>query len=372
MLALSFSHTPAKIVYCGHMKSITLLAMATVAATAAEQTIYVGTRTRLGRSQGIYRMTFNPATGALGNVQLAAATADPSFLALHPTRPLLYSVVAVPEGKLRAYAIAPDGQLRLLNEVDSRGAGPAHVQLDRTGRWLATANYTNGSAAVFRLESDGRLSEAVDAVQHEGRGPHPERQAGPHAHSATFSADNKFLYIADLGLDEVKVYAFQPDTGKLTAQAPLRTPAGAGPRHLALGKQRVYVLNELSSSVSVFTQGKLVETVPALPPDFAGTSTAAEIVLSRDEKFLYCSHRGADTIAIFRTGKRLTKVADVKVGRVPRNFVLSPDGRFLLVASQDDDTVQVYQVDAKTGLLTKHGGPTSVPTPICLRFASSQ
>jgi 6-phosphogluconolactonase len=356
-------------VYSGGMRILGILTITTLAATVAGQTIYVGTRTSLGRSQGIYRMTYSPDTGAIRDVKLAAATVDPSFIALHATRPLLYAVAAVPEGKLRAFAIEPDGSLRLLNEVSSKGAGPAHVQVDRSGRWVATANYQSGSMAVYRIETDGRLSEAVDSVQHAGKSVHPKRQTGPHAHSVNFSADNKLLYVADLGIDEVKVYGFNAETGKLTAGEPLRTPAGAGPRHLALGKRRVYVLNELTSTVSVFEQGKLLETVAALPEGFQGTSTAAEIVVDRAEKFLYSSNRGADTIAVFRAGKRLKKIGETKVGRVPRNFVLSPDGRFLLVASQDDDTVQTFRVDAKTGLLSAVGEPVKVPTPICLRFA---
>jgi len=348
-----------------------LLLLLSLAATvaAADLPVYVGTRTSLGRSEGIYRFLFDPATGRMREPQLVAKTTDPSFLALHPARPLLFAVVAQPAGKIRSFAVEPGGGLRLLNEVSSRGAGPAHVQVDRSGQWVAAANFTNGSIAIYRIESDGRLSEAVDAVQHTGSGAHPKRQTGPHAHSVTFSFDNRTAFVADLGLDEVKVYGFEATTGKLTAREPLRTPPGAGPRHVALGHRRMYVLDEISSAVSVFQKGKLVETVSALPLGFTGNSSAAEVVLDRRERFLYSSNRGADTIAVFRAGRRLRKVADVKVGRVPRNFVFTPDGRFLLVASQDDDTVQAYRVNERTGLLTAEGDPLKVPTPICLRFA---
>lgn len=335
---------------------------------AAEQTIYVGTRTREGRSEGIYRMSFDSQTGALRDVKLAAKTVDPSFLAVHPTKPLLFAVVASAEGKVKSFAIEADGGLRLLNEVSSKGAGPAHVQIDRTGQWVAVANFTSGSAAVYRIQADGKLSEAVDWAQHEGKGDIP-RQAGPHAHSCNFSFDNNLLYVADLGIDEVRVYGFDAQTGKLTAVAPLRTPKGAGPRHVALGKKRIYVVNEISSSVSVFQQGRLIETVDALPAGFKGDSSAAEVVLDRAEKFLYSSNRGADTIAVFRVGDRLKKVGDIKVGKIPRGFVLSPDGRFLLVGSQNDDTVQTYLLDPKTGIGTAVGEAAKVPTPICLRFA---
>ena len=334
---------------------------------AADQTVYVGTRTREGRSQGLYRLTFNLATGAMRDVRLASATVDPSFLAVHPARALLFSVVATVEGQVRAFAIEPDGGLRLLNEVSSKGSGPAHIQVDRSGKWVAVANYISGSAAVYRIEADGRLSEAWDAVQHAGKSVH-ERQAGPHAHSVNFSADNRHLYVADLGLDEVKVYDFSAETGKLTARSSLRTTPGSGPRHLALGKRRVYVLNEISSSVSVFEAGRLLETVSALPGGFQGESTAAEIVVDRAERFIYTSNRGADTIAVFRAGSKVRKIGEVKVGKTPRGFVLSPDGRFLLVASQAEDTVQAYRVNRTTGLLTAAGGPVKVGSPICLRF----
>lgn len=353
----------------GGMKRTWLAVAMAISAMAAEQTIYIGTRSAEGRSEGIYRAKFDSETGVLSGVTLAVKTPSPTFLQVHPTRPLVYAVAAVPEGKVRAFAVEADGSLRLLNEVSSKGAGPAHVQIDRTGKWVATANFGSGSMAVYRIEADGRLSEAVDWRQHSGKGPHATRQTGPHAHQATFSADNRFLYVADLGIDEVKVYGFDAATGKLTDGEPLRVPAGAGPRHIALGKKRVFVLNEIGSTVSVIEKGKLVETVNALPEGFSGDSSSAEIVLDRGEKFLYASNRGANTIAVFRVGARLKKMADVKVGRVPRGFVLSPDGRFLLAGAQDEDFVQVYKVDGKTGLLTAAGGPVKAPFPICLRFA---
>jgi 6-phosphogluconolactonase len=347
------------------------LLMTTTTVTAADQTVYIGTRVREGRSEGIYRMKFDPATGALRDVQLAAKTLDPSFIAIHPTRPLVFAVVAAPEGKMKSFAIESGGALRELSAVGSKGAGPAHVQVDRSGKWVTSANFTSGSVSVHRIEADGKLSEAVDWVQHEGKGPHPTRQAGPHAHSTFFSSDNKHIYACDLGLDEVKVYGFNAATGKLTPEPSLMTPKGAGPRHLVIGKKRIYVLNEISSSVSVFENGKLIETVSALPAGFQGESSAAEIVMDTAEKFLYSSNRGADTIAVFRVGDRLTKVVDTMVRKVPRGFVLSPNGKFLLVASQDEDKVQSYAVDGKTGLLTPAGEPITAGFPICLRFASN-
>jgi 6-phosphogluconolactonase len=334
----------------------------------AEMDVYVGTRNREGKSKGIYKMTFDPANGVLTPAKLVAETPDPTFLAVHPTRALLFSTNAVPEGTVSAFAIEPGGGLRFLNKVSSKGAGPAHVQIDRTGQWVTSANFVGGGMAVYRIEADGRLSEAVDWRQHVGKSVIPGRQDGPHAHSTYFSPDNKVLYVADLGLDLVKRYGFDAATGKLTDLEPWEGVKGGGPRHMAFGKKRAYLLNEMGSSVSVFAGGKLVETVSALPVGFSGTSTAAEVLLDSREKFLYSSNRGANTIAIFRVGAKLVKVADVAVGKVPRGFVFSPDGKFMLIGAQDEDYVQVYRVDAKTGALEKVGGQVAAFYPICLRF----
>jgi len=343
----------------------TLMAATIVGTALTAQTVYIGTRS----NEGIYRMQFDPATGAISDVRVAGKTVNPTFVAVHPKRPLVFAVVAAPEGKVSSFAIEPDGQLRLLNEVSSKGQGPAHVQIDRTGQWVSTANFGSGSVAVYKIEADGKLSEAVDSAQHKGKGPHATRQTGPHAHSTYFSANNKWMYAADLGIDEVKVYGFDAKTGKLTESAPLKTPPGAGPRHLALGKKRIYVLNEIASSVSVFENGKLLETVNALPEGFTGNSSSAEVVIDKKEKYLYCSNRGSNTIAVFRIEPAgLKKVQDMKVGPVPRGFVLSPDGRFLIAGAQDANTIQAYRVDAKTGQLTAVGDPVKANGPICFRF----
>jgi len=349
------------------------MTMTAVAPVATERTVYVGTYTREGKSKGIQRLKFDSQSGAIKSVELAVETDNPSFLALHPTRPLLFSVnvntKATEEGHLSAFKIGPEGKLTLLNTVKSHGINPAYVQVDPSGHWLAAANFTSGSCATFHIEADGKLSEAIDSRQHAGKGPHPTRQAGPHAHSVYFHDGH--LYVADLGLDEVKRYGFDATTGKLTDTLSLKAIPGGGPRHLAFGpKGRVYVLNEIASSVSVFEGDRLVETVSALAPGFTGQSSTAEIILHPNGKFLYASNRGADTIAVFQVGKTLKQIGQTPAGgKVPRGFVLSPDGKFMLVGAQNSDVVTVLRVDTTTGLLTQVGEPTAVGSPVCLRFA---
>ena len=230
-------------------------------ARAAEYRVYVGTYTGQG-SEGIYAFRFNPLTGATSSVGLAAATDNPSFLAIHPNGRYLYAVNELdtfrgePAGAVSVFAIdRGSGKLELLQQVSSLGAGPAYVSLDGTARYLLVANYNGGNVAVFPIGDDGRLGGHTAFVQDEGRSVNPERQAGPHAHSFQVTRDNRFALAADLGLDKLFVHRFDSVTGSLSPGSPGFVPLdpGSGPRHVALSPSGkfVYVLNELVSTVTV-------------------------------------------------------------------------------------------------------------------------
>src|SRR4029077_4299691 len=137
-------------------------------------------------------------------------------------------------GVVSAFAIDHrTGKLTLLNEVPSRGSDPCHIIVDKTGRFVLVANYSGGNVAVFPILAEGGLGEAAAFVQHTGHGTNPQRQEGPHAHYINLSADNRFAVAADLGLDEILIYRFDPAKGTLTAKDPkfVSLNAGAGPRH---------------------------------------------------------------------------------------------------------------------------------------------
>lgn len=351
--------------------------------------IYVGTYTN-GGSKGIYRLTFDAATGALSEPELAVGAASPSFLAPHPGGRFLYAVNELGQfggtasGAVSAFEIGrSDGQLTLLNQQPSGGAYPCHLAVDRQGRHVLAANYGGGSVVVLPIGPDGRLGAATALVQHHGSSVNRQRQEAPHAHSINLDAAGRFAFVADLGLDRVMVYRYDPVRGTLVPNDPpfVATEPGAGPRHLAWHPtgRWAYVIDELDSTVTVFgydgARGVLTreQVVSTLPPGDRPTSTTAEIVAHPSGRFVYGSNRGHDSIAVFRVDARtgrLTPAAHVPTGgRTPRNFVLDPTGAWLLAANQDSDSVVSFRVDRQTGALQPTGHSARVGAPVCLRFA---
>ena len=223
--------------------------------------VYVGTYTRQ-QSKGIYAYRFQPATGNLTSIGLVGETENPSFLGIHPNRRFLYAVNEIskyegqPAGSVSAFSIdAKTGILTFLNKVSTRGGGPCHLVVDKTGKCLLVANYGSGSVAAFPVKEDGSLGEATAFVQHSGSSVGP-RQKGPHAHMVLLSSDNRFVFVPDLGLDQV--FAYRPDPAKATI-APNDPPfaklaQGSGPRHMAFhpNGQFAYVNSEMGSIMTAF------------------------------------------------------------------------------------------------------------------------
>lgn len=351
--------------------------------------VYIGTYTG-PKSQGIYRCTFDATTGKLGEPTIAAKTKNPSFLAIHPSGQFLYAVGEISDfakdkkrrvGAISAFKIKEDGGLDLLNQESSEGAGPCHVVVDKAGKNVLAANYGGGSVCVLPIGKDGLVSKATGFVQHAGKSVDKGRQQGPHAHSVNLDSANRFAFVADLGLDKVLVYRFDPETGKITPNDPpaVDIEPGGGPRHFALHptEKFAYCCNEMTSKVTAMTydktSGKLevIQTISTLPEPTKGNSTA-EIVVHPSGKFLYCSNRGHNSIAIFtidqKTGK-LTAAGHQGEGiKVPRNFALDPTGNFCLVASQAGDNVRVFKVNQETGQLTATDSKIEVGGPVCIRF----
>jgi len=348
---------------------------------------YVGTYTDRG-SKGIYAYRFDSATGESTSLGLAVESTAPSFLAIAPSGQFLYAVNEIsqfngqPTGAVSAFAIEPkSAKLTLLNQVPSRGEGPAHIALDRSGKYALVSNYDRGSIAVFPVMQDGRLREATAFMQHKGSSVNKERQEGPHAHAAVFSPDNRFVIVADLGLDQLLVYRFDAARGTLSSDPQIvRAVPGAGPRHLAFDAagRHLYVINEMQSSVVAYgydaANGTLSELqiVSALPKGFARTSEAAEIEMHSSGKFLFASNRGDDSIAVFAINPKDGTLTPVEIestgGKTPRNFVLDPTGAWLLAANQDSDDIVIFRVDPSTGHLTRSGPELHVPSPVCVRF----
>lgn len=366
-------------------RSAAVAATFLLASTAAAQDywVFLGTYT-FGKdaSKGIYRARFDARTGRLGDVQLAAEMASPSFLAVHPSQKFLYAVGeggGKEGGPVVAFALdARTGALTRLNEEPSGGAGPCHIAVHPKGNYVIVSNYGGGSTAVFRLGADGRIAGRTAFVQHQGSSVNKARQEGPHAHCGFFSPAGDRAFSVDLGIDRVKVFAFDPETGRLddAAYEDIVTSPGCGPRHIALAPDGkfAYVCGELDSTVHVVeltdTGGKVVQTLSTLPKPVAGNTTA-ECLLHPNGRFVYVSNRGHNSIAVFRVGddRRLTAVGHITGDiTIPRNFNIDPTGRWMLIASQEGGKVGVWELDEKTGLGRETGHTVAVTRCVCVKF----
>jgi 6-phosphogluconolactonase len=350
--------------------------------------VYVGTSEN-EKGRGIYRFPFDSATGNAGRVELAAEAARPGFLAVHPNRRFLYSVNAVGEfqgsktGAVSAFALdAKSGELRLLNQEPSGGAGPCHLVVDAAGKNVLVANYGSGSVSCLPVDEGGRLKPPSSVIQHAGSSVNPGRQEAPHAHSVNLDAANRFAVVADLGLDKLFVYRFDAAAGMLAPHDPpsVSTAPGAGPRHFAFhpSGRFGYVINELDSTVTAFAcepaAGVLrqIQTITTLPAGFAGENYPAEVLVHPSGKFLYGSNRGHDSIAIYmideQTGKLAPNGHQPSGGKGPRNFNCDPTGAWMIVGNQGSNNVLVLLVDTERGTLTPTGQEFEVPSPICFKM----
>jgi 6-phosphogluconolactonase len=349
--------------------------------------LLVGTQTS-GSSKGVYSYSFDPDSGELRGLRLAAEADNPTFLGLAPNGRtiLVANELDTYEGKsggaVSSYSLdRGNGRLIKVNEVGAQGGGTCHVAFDHTGRSAFAANYGGGSAASFSVGEDGRLSPAVSFFQYTGHGPDMERQKGPHAHRVTVSPDNRFLLVNDLGLDAIHIYRLEAGTAKLTLNDPpaWRSTPGAGPRALQFhpNGRFAYCVTEMTSSVVVLrwdARTGVLETVQEVvmrPPEFHGTTAGDDIVIDREARFAYATDRFDDiicTFAISPENGRLTLLNRTSCGgKVPRHLTLDPSGRWLLVANQASDNIAVLGRDARTGQLAA-GKSFPLSKPQCLVF----
>ena len=361
----------------------------------AEFLLLVGTYTRrephvAGNAEGIYTYRFNTDDGTLHHVATAAGIKNPSFLTTAPARNTVYAVSEIADldggrtGAVAAFALdQATGTLQPLNTVRSQGAGPCYVAVDGTGACVLVANYGSGTVALLPITEGGALGEATATFQHRFQpgavGINTARQEAPHAHSITLDPANRYALAADLGTDELRVYAVDPSVPTMAPQTTVALTPGAGPRHIAFHPNGVwlYVINELDSTVTLCDYaadtGAVTprQRISTLPTDFDGANTCADIHVHPSGQFVYGSNRGHDSIAVFTvdpaTGALTAAGHASTQGRTPRNFTLSRDGQFLLAANQDTGDVVVFRIDAATGGLTPIH-TASIPSPVCLHL----
>lgn len=339
---------------------------------------YTGSADEAGvkASEGIYVLQLDPDSGQLRQQKLLAAVESPSFVAIDSETQRLYVASETEDGQVVAYQWNADSQqLDLINSVSSGGAAPCYVTLNPDRTKLAVANYVSGNISVYEIDPEtGVLRDNPQQRQHSGKGPNQDRQEGPHAHWVQWDTSSRFLYVVDLGIDQVIGYAVDPESGTLgQGFTALRTEAGAGPRHLAFHphKNLVYLLNELNNTVVVahkLEDGQLHSTqvLNTLPQDFTDHSQAAHIEITADGNTLYVSNRGHNSIAVFDIADdgtpELVQWADTE-GNWPRHFALLPQQKMVLVANQNTNNIVTFEV-ADNGRLSSTGQSTKVAKPV--------
>ncbi|MBW7981646.1 lactonase family protein [Enterobacillus tribolii] len=360
---------------------------------------YVGTYNPNG--EGVYLMKVDPASGALSKVKTVSTLPNAAQMVMSADGNVLYVASEVADyqggkhGSLAAYKVNRDnGDLTLLNQADSQGAGPVYLSLTPDGKHLLVANYISGSIAVFPVESDGKIGAPSAVKQSEGPAGAAKPEAavpgsfaisdhnGPHAHMIASDPSGKFVFSTDLGLDRIYQWRFDAEKGTLMANNPpyiMASSAGAGPRHFVFhpdGKT-VYLINEEASTLTQYSFDKQsgtlkeVATQSSLPETYQGTSFAAGLVLSHDGHFLYVANRLRNSIMQFAVGDegKLSKVAEVWTGGdYPRTLTLDPTGRYLYALNQRSDNIMRFSRDPQSGRLTMSDDVVGVGAPSQMVF----
>lgn len=346
--------------------------------------LLIGTYTSNEGSKGVYVYRFNTDTGSSDSISMVEAD-NPSYLVVSPSQEHVY---AVSEGdKSGVYSFSfnkQSGTLDLINFQPTQSSGPCYITIDKNGKNIYTANYGGGSITSFQVNTDGSLSPATSVLAFQGSGPDSIRQESPHLHSVMFSPSGNYLFATDLGSDRLyrlsstnSPFEGQPSIDEKSLKV-FDLPPGTGPRHFTFhphNNKYLYILGELSGEVTVFDYNNgnitLKQTVVS---DSLYARGSADIHITPDGRFLYTSNRlQADGIAIFAINAddgTLTKVGYQPTARHPRNFIITSNGKYLLLAARDDDKIQVFEIDNNTGLLTNTNKDILIDKPVCLKFVS--
>lgn len=337
----------------------------------------------------IFLCELDPATQAITVLDSFPAEGGAGYLTLSPDGQYLYATSgkSVPDDEgnnsVAAYRIGADLSLELINRQSSQGRGNCHVSTSPDGSYVFAANYSSGHATALPVDEKGMLSEASSVVKGEGSGPNTRRQEGPHAHQVVMDPSGKYLLVPDLGTDKIMNYVLDPESGELTPnpeQIFLMMEPGSGPRHLAFhptGKY-VYILGELKSTLTACAydakSGKLtpINTASIVDEGFDGNRQAAAVRVHPKGKFIYATNRDdVSNLAVFKREENgsITQIQLVQdVAHWPRDFNITPDGRYLVLAGARANTLECYVINPNTGQLTATDTRTALPGPISVVF----
>ncbi len=355
---------------------------------AEDRDIWFGTGgNNASQPTGIYHSVFDTESGKLSSGRLALKLKNAGWITWHPELPIMYAT-AKANGKsaICSIAMADDKSLSIRQTIPIND-GSCFLTTDQTGAVLISTQYGGGTVISIPIGEDGMLGDEVQEIRHQGgSNVVPRRQKSPHPHYASISPDNKFVFVPDLGLDQLVVYQLDLDSRKLVSTGKtIQCIAGGGPRHMKIrdasddeeGKF-AFVLNELAMSLSCFLVNddgtmKQMSTEPTLSDEQkAGEvfNSASEVRMHPNGKFIYTANRGHDSISVFRFQAKSYFFGRVQTASIhgawPRNFDLTPDGKWLLAAGANTNSVTVFAIDQETGKLTYQGKSAFVPGAICV------
>jgi 6-phosphogluconolactonase len=350
-----------------------------------EELVYIGTQGS-GPGQGIFAARFDPHSGRLMPIGLAAEVDRPTWIVPHPKLPILYSVSEVGnDGRSEGgvFVLRADrgtGLLRVIGKVNSGGGGATHLSLDLPSRTILVANYGTGQVAALPVLGDATVAPPASVQSDQGSGPSP-RQKGPHAHGVVLDPSRRFALVADLGADRIFIYRYARATHRLTPFASETVPAGSGPRHLAFhpGGRFLFLVNELAAEIRSYRWDaqrgrlRLVQATPTtLDPAKADRNKGAEVRASSDGRFVYMSNRGEDSLVAYAVDQRSGALREVQRiaagGQTPWSFAIHPGGRWLLVTNQASNAVNLFQRDPATGRLTATAETLTITRPVSVAF----
>jgi 6-phosphogluconolactonase len=361
--------------------TVTVAAASPIFPSPTRHRVFIGS----GTPDGILAYDWSPATAELIPAGVAAKQANVDWITFSPARDFLYAASEVdsfngkPTGAVASFRVQ-NGELHPLSAQNSASKGTCYVALDHTGHVLLAADYGGGSAASF-LVTDGKLSPIVWTEHYTFHGPNADRQQSAHAHFASFSPDNRFAYINDLGGDCIHIYRLNAADAMLTPAGTYHARPGAGCRtlHFHPNGHTAYCVNELDSTVDVLAWHKsdgsltLVSRIELLPEGYHGLSRACDTVITKDGKFVYFANRDKDFLYSFRadfTSGSLTPISRSNCGgKIPRNFVLDPTERWMLVANQNSNNISVFARNPVTGALAEQGKSVAAAAPMCILFS---
>jgi 6-phosphogluconolactonase len=347
--------------------------------SATSELVYVGAGIDGGQLRAL---RLDTVSGKLSSVGPVAQVAKPRWAVAHAKLPMLYvaSDVGAEDGHVLAFAVdRASGSLKKVSEVAAGGSGTTHLDFDLPSMTLLAANFGGGSTSSIAVHADGKLDTLVSTIKSTGSGPN-RRQAGPHAHGVAVDPSGRFALVADLGADRVFVYALDRATHALAPAGAFAVPPGSGPHHLAFGLDGrfVYLLNELSADVTTLrwdAQSGTLRAVQALPitsEGFQGAKSASELAVSPDGSCVYVSDRGENSLLVYRvnaeTGELSLMQRIAAGGELPWSFAIDAAGRWLLVANQRSNSLNLFSIDAASGRLTDTGQAIEVPAPLSVTF----